>query len=56
MLIEDIERYIAPMRAKYEELSSDTSIIEEVLESGKREARAISEAKMEQIRRAIGVS
>ncbi len=55
-LIEDLDRYLAPMRAKYEELKEDSSIVEEVLAGGKREARAISEAKMEDVRRAIGVA
>jgi tryptophanyl-tRNA synthetase len=55
-LIEDLDRYLAPMRAMYEELQNDSSIVDEVLETGKREARAISEAKMEQVRKAIGVT
>jgi tryptophanyl-tRNA synthetase len=55
-LIEDLDRYLAPMRAKYEELKNDSSIVDEVLEAGKREARAVSEAKMEQVRRAIGAA
>lgn len=56
ILIEDLDRYIAPMRAKYEELKNDPDIVEEVLIKGKREARAVSEAKMELVRSAIGVS
>ncbi|MDP2651877.1 MAG: tryptophan--tRNA ligase [bacterium] len=56
MLIEDLDRYLAPMRAKYEELQKDSGIVEEVLESGAREARAVSEAKMEEVRKAIGVA
>jgi len=55
-LIEDLDRYFAPMRAKYEELKNDSRIVEEVLARGKTEARAVSEAKMEQVRHAIGVS
>ena len=55
-LIEDLDRYLAPMRTKYEELKEDSSIVEEVLENGKREARAVSETKMEQVRCAIGVA
>lgn len=55
-LIEDLDRYLAPIRAKYEELANDSDIVEEVLESGKREARAVSEAKMQEVRRAIGVA
>lgn len=55
-LAEDLDRYLAPMRAKYEELKNDPSIVEAVLNKGKLEARAVSEAKMEQVRRAIGVA
>ena len=55
-LIEDLDRYLAPIRTKYEELKENPSIIEEVLEAGKREACAVSEAKMEQVRKAIGVA
>src|SRR3990167_9151609 len=35
MLIEDLDRYLAPMRAKYEELANDPGLIEEVLIKGK---------------------
>ena len=56
MLIEDLDRYLAPLRAKYEELKNDSSVVEEILEKGKREARTVSEAKMEQVRHAIGVA
>jgi len=56
LLIEDLDRYLAPIRAKYEELTDDPGIVEEVLTRGKREACAVSEAKMEQVRRAIGVA
>ena len=55
-LIEDLERYLAPMRAKYEELASNPDIVEKVLAKGKQEARVISDAKMEQVRSAIGVA
>lgn len=55
-LIEDLDRYFAPMRAKYEELKNDDSIVGEVLAKGKSEARAVSEAKMEEVRSAIGVA
>ena len=56
LLIEDLDRYLAPMRAKYEELKGDTNIVEDILARGKSEARTISEAKMEHVRRAIGVA
>lgn len=56
MLIEDLNRYLLPIRMKYEELQRDPGIVEEVLKRGKQEARAISEMKMEQVRRVIGVA
>ncbi len=56
LLFEDLNRYFAPMRARYEELMRNPGLVDEVLENGKREARAVSEAKMEEVRRAIGVS
>jgi tryptophanyl-tRNA synthetase len=54
-LIEDLDSYIAPMRAKYHELLNNPDMVTAVLEAGKKEARAVSEAKMEQVRKAIGV-
>lgn len=55
-LIEDLDRYLAPIRAKYEELKNDSGIVDEVLARGKQEARAVSEAKMEQVREVVGVA
>ena len=55
LLYADLERYLGPMRARYEALATDPSIVDEVLAAGKQEARAVSEAKMEQVRTAIGV-
>ena len=56
LLIEDLDRYLAPMRATYEELQQDAGLVNDVLARGKQEARAISEQKMEQVRKAIGVA
>jgi tryptophanyl-tRNA synthetase len=56
MLIEDLDRYLAPMRAKYEELANDPSIVETVLHEGREAARAVAEAKMLEVRKAIGVA
>lgn len=56
ILIEDLDRYLRPMRTRYEELQKDLTIIEEVLREGKRDARAASEAKMEKVREVIGVA
>ncbi|MDB5244700.1 MAG: Tryptophan--tRNA ligase [Parcubacteria group bacterium] len=55
-LIEDLDRYLAPMRDRYEELKNDPGIVDQVLQRGKIEARAASEAKMERVRAAIGVN
>ncbi len=56
LLIADLDRYFGPMRAKYEELKNNPDIVEQVLLEGKHAARAASEAKMEQVRKAIGVA
>lgn len=56
LLIEDLDRYLAPLRAKYEELQNDSGIVDDALTKGAREARALSSAKMELVRRAIGVA
>jgi len=55
-LINDLDVFIAPMRERYEELQKDPSMILKALESGKEKARKVSEAKMQQVRKAIGVS
>jgi len=55
-LVEDLDRYLAPMRTKYMEIQKDSLLVEDVLEDGKKEARAVSEAKMEVVRAAIGVA
>jgi tryptophanyl-tRNA synthetase len=55
ILIEDLDRYLAPIRARYEELANDSSLIDDVLAKGAQKAREVSEAKMEQVRKAIGV-
>ncbi len=56
LLIEDLDRYLAPMRAQYEELQKDPGIVDDILAKGKNTARAISEIKMEQVRTTIGVA
>ena len=55
-LIEDLDRYFAPIRAKYQELEQDPNIVAQVLEKGGAEAREVSEAKMAKVRAAIGVA
>ncbi len=55
-LIEDLDVFIAPMRKRYEELKANPDAIREILEKGGEKARAVADAKMEQIRKAVGVS
>ena len=54
-LIEDLDAFIAPMREKYLELKSNPSEIEKALAAGAEKAREKTEAKIEAVRRAIGV-
>ncbi len=56
MLIEDLDRYLTPLREKYEELKKDPGMVDEILAQGRTEARAVSEAKMVEVRKAIGVA
>jgi tryptophanyl-tRNA synthetase len=56
LLFEDLDRYLAPIREKYAALQEDSSIVDTILARGKAEARAATEAKMEAVRRAIGVA
>lgn len=56
ILIEDLESFLAPMRTKYEELAQNARVVDEVLSKGREVAREKSEAKMADVRRAIGVA
>lgn len=56
ILIEDLDAFFTPIRARYEALRNDPWAIEDVLTNGGREARALSEGKMEIVRRAVGVT
>jgi tryptophanyl-tRNA synthetase len=56
LLVEDLERYFGPIRAKYEDIQANPKIVDDVLARGKSEARLASETKMEEVRRAIGVA
>lgn len=55
-LIEDLDAFIAPMRAKYEALDEDPAAVEAVLAKGGDAARTKADAKMSQVRAAIGVA
>ncbi len=53
-LIEDIEAVVAPMRAKRDSITDEE--VKKVLQDGAMKAKAIAKAKMEDVRRKIGVT
>lgn len=53
-LIEDLDAFIAPMRERRAAITD--AEVARVLAAGKEKARAASEAKMEQVRKAVGVA
>jgi tryptophanyl-tRNA synthetase len=55
ILIKNISEFIAPLRAKREEIAKDKERVLEILRSGGEKARAIADAKMEEVREKIGV-
>jgi tryptophanyl-tRNA synthetase len=55
VLIEDLKRFIKPLREKREKVAVNTKYIEEVLETGREKARKTASEKMAQVKRAIGV-
>lgn len=54
-LVEDLDSFIAPMREKYEQLTKNQDLVMQALTKGDREARAVADAKMAQVRKAVGV-
>ena len=52
-LIEDLDSFLAPMRMKYESISNDE--VSNVLKTGAAKARERAGAKMETVRKAVGV-
>jgi tryptophanyl-tRNA synthetase len=55
ILIENIEKFIAPLREKRDQLSGDMDYVLDVLKEGGKRARMKAEKKMEDVRSAIGV-
>ncbi|HEY4515834.1 MAG TPA: tryptophan--tRNA ligase [Candidatus Paceibacterota bacterium] len=56
MLAADIKSFIKPLREKRKEIASDIDRVKKVLEEGKQKASAVAEAKMAEVKRAIGVT
>jgi tryptophanyl-tRNA synthetase len=55
MLIEDLEAFIAPIRARRMELEKDMSSALQILEEGGKKAKEVAEKKMKEVRKKIGV-
>ncbi len=54
ILIEDLEAFIAPMRAKRESITD--ADVQRVLEEGNQKAQAISSLKIQEVRTAVGIT
>lgn len=55
-LIEDLEKFIAPMREKRKALEQDLPRALEILRAGGDKAKSVASAKMQQVRDGIGVN
>lgn len=55
LLVEDLEKFIAPIREKRKEYSKDIPKVLEILKNGGEKAKKIAEAKMDEVRDKIGV-
>jgi tryptophanyl-tRNA synthetase len=55
ILIDDLKKFITPIRQKREAIAEDETLIKKVLEEGKAKARLTAAKKMEEVKRAIGV-
>lgn len=56
MLIEDLEKFIAPLRERRKEFARDVPKALAILKAGGEKAKKVAEAKMKQVREKIGVS
>ena len=50
-----VNRYLAPMRARYNEIMSDIPALDKILEQGAEKARPIADAVLKRLRKASGI-
>jgi tryptophanyl-tRNA synthetase len=50
-----LKTFIKPLRERRKEIAQDLNFVNKVLAEGKEKAQAIAGAKMEQVKKAIGV-
>ncbi len=55
LLIEDLEKFIAPLRERRKEFEKDIPKALDILKSGGEKAKKVAEAKMKEVRKKIGV-
>lgn len=55
ILIENMEKFIAPLRRKREEIISNPEEIKEILRRGAKKARMVAQKKIKEVREKIGV-
>ncbi|MEI6660186.1 MAG: tryptophan--tRNA ligase, partial [bacterium] len=56
MLIEDLEKFIAPLRARRKKFESDIPAALAILKEGGEKAKKVAESKMMEVKEKIGVS
>jgi len=56
LLIEDLEKFIAPLREKRKEFAKDISGALEILKAGGEKAKKVASEKMKEVREKVGVS
>lgn len=56
LLVEDLEKFIAPMREKRVELEKDIPSVMKILKEGNKKAKEIASKKMVEVREKIGVN
>lgn len=56
MLIEDLEKFIAPLRTRRKEFEKDIPNVLKILKEGSKKAKTIASLKMKEVREKIGVN
>jgi len=54
-LLEKANAYLAPLREKREQIANNSDFISDVLAEGAKKARAIADAKLEEVKRSVGL-
>ena len=54
-LVEDIKNFIKPMRERREKFASEPELVKKILEQGNKKANEVAQAKLVEIKKAIGV-